>query len=76
MRSSPRFLPVATGFATVEVTAENSVFHFTPNRNWVYSRDWDLALANRGRVNNAGFINEQDYRKDEPIVWTPEDAVH
>jgi hypothetical protein len=59
-----RFLPVATGFATVQVTAENSVFHFTPNRDWVYSRDWDLALANRGRVNNAGFINDQDYRKD------------
>jgi hypothetical protein len=23
-----------------------------------------MALANRGRVNNAGFVNDQDYRKD------------
>jgi hypothetical protein len=65
-----RFLPVATGFGTVQVTADSPVFHFTPYRDWVYSRDWDLALANRGRVNNAGFINDQDYSKngDTPLL--------
>ena len=62
-----RFLPVASGMRTVEVTAQSPVFHFTPNRDFVFSRDWDMVLANRGRVNNAGFVNDQDYQKvDKP----------
>src|SRR5262245_41536929 len=65
-----RFLPVPTGLATVPVTADSPVYHFTPNRDWIFSRDWDLALANRGRSNNVGFINDQDYRKhgDNPLL--------
>jgi len=65
-----RFLPVATGFGTVQITADSPVFHFTPDREWVYSRDWDLALPNRGRINNAGYINDQDYRTngDTPLL--------
>jgi hypothetical protein len=62
-----RFLPVASGMRTVEVTTEAPVFHFTPNRNFVFSRDWDLALANRGRVNNAGFVNDQDYLFEDAL---------
>ena len=62
-----RFLPVASGMRTVEVTAQSPVFHFTPNRDFVFSRDWDMVLANRGRVNNAGFVNDQDYQRiDKP----------
>lgn len=65
-----RFLPVPTGLATVQVTVDSPVYHFTPNRDWIFSRDWDLALANRGRSNNVGFINDQDYRKhgDTPLL--------
>ncbi len=59
-----RFLPVASAMYTAPVTARNPVFRFAPNRDFVYSRDWDMALANRGHVNNAGFVNDQDYRKD------------
>ena len=62
-----RFLPVSSGMRTVAVTAQNPVFHFTPNRSFVFSRDWDMALANHGRVNNAGFVNDQDYRKDDEL---------
>ena len=58
-----RFLPVASAMYTRPVTAENRVFHFGPNRDFVYSRDWDMVLANRGHVNNAGFVNDQDYQK-------------
>ena len=58
-----RFLPVAKGLATVQVTADSPVYHFTPTRDWIFSRDWDLALANRGWSNNVGFINNQDYLK-------------
>jgi hypothetical protein len=60
-----RYLPVSTGFLTVPTTSDNPVFHFTPNRDFVYSRDWDLALVNRGHINNAGFINDQDYHKQD-----------
>jgi hypothetical protein len=62
-----RFLPVSSGMRTVAVTAQSPVFHFTPNRNFVFSRDWDMVLANHGRVNNAGFVNGQDYRKDDEL---------
>lgn len=62
-----RFLPVSTGIRTVAVTAESPVFHFLPNRDFLYSRDWDMVMANRGHVNNAGFVNDQDYRKDDPL---------
>src|SRR5437867_128951 len=65
-----RFLPVASGMRTMPVTADSQVFHFTPDQDFVYSRDWDMALVNRGRINNAGFVNDQDYRKDDrtPLI--------
>ena len=62
-----RFLPVASSLGTLAVTPQSPVFRFTPNRDFVYSRDWDFVLANRGHVNNAGFVNDQDYRKDDPL---------
>jgi hypothetical protein len=52
---------------SLSVTAESPVFRFTPNRNFTYSRDWDLAMVNRGRVNNAGFVNDQPYSTDDPL---------
>ena len=60
-----RFLPVATGMRTVAVSASSPVFHFTPNRNFQFSRDWEMIMVNRGHINNAGFVNDQDYRKDD-----------
>ena len=73
-----RFLPVASSLYTVPVTAQNPVFHFTPNRDFVYSRDWDMVLANRGHVNNAGFVNDQDYQKDGslPMLKTEWNSSH
>lgn len=65
-----RFLPVASGMPAMPVTAESPVFHFTPNRDFLFSRDWDMVLVNRGHVNNAGFVNDQDYRKSDatPLI--------
>jgi len=59
-----RFLPVATGMRTVAVTQEQPILRFTPNRDFLFSRGWDMEMANRGRINNAGFVNGQEYRKD------------
>ncbi len=62
-----RFLPVATGYGSMPVNSQNPIFRFRPNRDFTFSRDWDLDLANRGRINNDGFINDQDYRvSDQP----------
>jgi len=62
-----RFLPVATGMHTMPVTPDQPVMHFAPDREFLFSRDWDLAMVNRGRTNNAGFVNDQPYRRDDKL---------
>jgi len=62
-----RFLPVGTGFGSMPVNSDNPIFRFRPNSDFTFSRDWDLDLANRGHVNNDGFVNDQDYvASDKP----------
>ena len=56
-----QFLPVASGLRSLSVTTADPVLRYTPNREYIYSRDWNFNMVNRGRVNNAGFINDQDY---------------
>ena len=65
-----RFLPVWSGIFAMPVTAESPIFHFRPNHDFVFSKGWNMALANRGRINNAGFVNDQDYRMDDrmPLI--------
>lgn len=65
-----RFLPVATGLYVMPVTADNPVFHFTPDRDLFYSHDWNMEMANRRHVNNDGWVNDQDYHAEEqtPLV--------
>ena len=58
-------LPVASGLRSLPVDAEHPVYHFEPNRSYVFSHGWRLQNVNRGRVNNAGWVNDQDYRKDD-----------
>jgi len=61
-----RFLPVSTGLRSVPVTAADPVLHFTPNRPFVNSLGWNMHNVVHGRVNNAGFVNDQDYGRDGP----------
>ena len=56
-----RFLPVNGGLMAVAVNEKEPVFHFTPNRQTTWSRDWNFTIVNRIRVNNAGYVNDQDY---------------
>jgi hypothetical protein len=62
-----RFLPVASSRLVVPVTSENPVYHYTPNDRFIFSRDWDLSMVNYGRVNNDGWVNDQDYKKGDPV---------
>jgi hypothetical protein len=43
------------------VNAAHPVQNFKPNTDFVYSLGWSLAHANRGHVNNDGWVNDQDY---------------
>jgi hypothetical protein len=57
------FLPVATGMRGMPVTAGSPIYHYEPNSNFVFSIGWKLDGVNRGHINNAGFVNDQDYWK-------------
>jgi hypothetical protein len=57
------FLPVATGMLGLPVNESSPVYRFEPNSNFVFSIGWKLDGVNRGHVNNAGFVNDQDYVK-------------
>jgi hypothetical protein len=61
-----RFLPVATGMWAMPVNAAHPVFHFTPDREFLFSRDWNFSLVNRGRINNDGFVNDENYAVNDP----------
>jgi hypothetical protein len=61
-----RFLPVSDGLRTVAVDDANPVFHFAPNRELTWSRDWNFDIVNRIRVNNAGYVNQQNYDVADP----------
>jgi hypothetical protein len=65
-----RFLPVATGMRSLPVTVSDPVFRFTPGRAFVFSKDWDFRIVNYGRVNNDGWVNDQDYQQksDVPLL--------
>ena len=60
-----RFLPVSSLPTVARVTSEQPVFRFSPEQDFVYSKGWNLALANTGKVNNAGFVNDQPYARGE-----------
>jgi SGNH hydrolase-like domain, acetyltransferase AlgX len=61
-----RFLPVATGLWTLPVNAAHPVLRFTPNREFLFSRDWNFSVVNRGHINNDGFVNNQNYATNDP----------
>jgi hypothetical protein len=56
-----RFLPVQTGLQTLPVNDQNPVRRFAPNREFTFSREWNFKLVNKGRTNNFGFVNDQNY---------------
>jgi hypothetical protein len=60
-----RVLPVRSGFRMAPVSAQAPVAHLEPNEPYTFSTGWNLENVNRGRINNAGFINDQDYRRQD-----------
>ena len=56
-----RFLPVSDGGRVQPVDPRHPVMRFEPNRRFTFSVGWRMAHAREIRVNNAGFVSEQDY---------------
>jgi hypothetical protein len=56
-------LPVASGLQSLPVSMEDPVLRYRPNRPYVFSHGAMLDNVNYGKVNNAGYVNEQDYVK-------------
>jgi hypothetical protein len=60
-----RFTRVSTPLRPRPVNAEHTVFQYEPSRSFTFSRDWNFAVANRGWINNDGFVNDVDYVESE-----------
>lgn len=58
---SLRFLPVATGLGFQPVDERRPMAHLAVNRDFIFSKGWNFELVEYGRVNNVGFVNDQDY---------------
>ena len=56
-----RFLPVSGGAYTTEVNARQPILHFEPNHTFTAAVGPRLEYANRGRINNAGWVSDQTY---------------
>lgn len=56
-----RMLPVNTGLQTQAVTGDDPILHFRPSNFFTYSNDWRFSIVNRGWVNAAGLVNNQEY---------------
>ena len=59
-----QFLPIQS----VEVLQQDPVTlkqpvakYAPPHSEYTYSRDWNFSLVNKGWINNAGFLHDQDY---------------
>ncbi|MGE4218619.1 MAG: hypothetical protein AB7G39_04150 [Alphaproteobacteria bacterium] len=56
-----RILPVNDGLRAQPVNAENPVFRFEADRISTWSKGWNFSIVNTVRVNNDGFVNDNDY---------------
>jgi hypothetical protein len=60
-----RFLPVFDGVYLQAVDKDRPVARLQPNRPLTYSVGWRLARATQNRVNNDGFVHDDEYRPEE-----------
>ena len=59
-----RFLPVNEGLRAQAVNQNSPIFKFKPNRKALFSKNWNFDIINNVNVNNAGFINNNDYNSE------------
>lgn len=64
-------LPVSSSTGALVLDEKNPVMRYTPNQEYVFSKGWNFAIVNKGRINNYGFVNDHDYTRhasNGPIV--------
>ncbi len=57
------FFPVNEGLRTQPVNSEQPIYRFEANREAVYSKHWNFDIRNKVKINNYGFVNNQDYKQ-------------
>jgi hypothetical protein len=62
-----RFLPVQDSLRVQPVNEQSPYAHFAPNQSFTASVNKNFSEVNRGRTNNFGFVNDQDYVTDSPL---------
>ena len=63
--------PVSSATSAIEVNDQHPILQYQPNQPYVFSKGWQFEIVNTGRINNYGFVNDQDYVKhavDGPVV--------
>jgi hypothetical protein len=56
-----QFSPVMSGLYATPVNAREPIGHFEPDHRFTYSVGTRFELVVRGRTNNLGWVNDQDY---------------
>lgn len=65
------WFPVSTSTAAMAVNDQNTILRYLPDQSYVFSKGWQFEIVNTGRINNYGFVNDQDYAPhaaDGPVV--------
>jgi hypothetical protein len=63
--------PISSATSAIEVDDQNPILRYQPNQPYIFSKGWQFEIVNTGRINNYGFVNDQDYVKhavDGPVV--------
>ena len=56
-----RFLPVSSSTNMMKANKRDYLVYFEPNREIIFSSDWDFKFSKKHKINNYGFVNAQDY---------------
>jgi len=65
-----RLLPVSEGRHQLAVNDSNPIPRFEENRDFIWSADWNFSIVIQKHSNNYGFLNDQDYSRedDSPLM--------
>lgn len=66
LEASLHFLPVYDSLNAQAVNSAQPVARYATNRSFTYSVGWNLAVPNRGKTNNDGFVSDQIYLENDP----------
>ncbi len=61
-----RVLPTCEPFRTQSVNQEQPILHFMPDQDLQWSKGATFEMTNKVHVNNMGFVNRQDYVREDP----------